>query len=141
MSKKGKLMALTKYDATKTYKNKIAPLVEQIKQICAVEKIPFFFTCATKNSEEGTTYESDGILTGSFEINLKEDNFPPILGVLNGGRVVFSPDDDTEDLENDLNDILKENEDDIAALDYEAGLAADEENDDDDSGLTIIGDV
>lgn len=101
---------LSVYDATKKYKEEILPLVNQIKKVCAINSIPFFFTCAVKNDEKETQYENEGVLTGSYGINLKTDYFAPILGVLNGGRVIFTTDED-EALPGELSAFLADTED------------------------------
>ncbi|MGN0241315.1 MAG: hypothetical protein ACI4CS_06480 [Candidatus Weimeria sp.] len=126
---------LSVYDASKTYDNEILPLVEQIKQICAVKEIPFFFTCAVKNSDKGTEYKNEGVLTGSYGINLKTDNFAPILGVMNGGRVVFTEDED-DALSGELSDMLSD--DDGTTADHN-GASPSETDDDDD--ITVIGEI
>lgn len=87
---------LSIYDASKEYRDKIQPLVEEIKKICTIDNIPFFFSCAVKNSDKGTDYENDGVLTGGFGISLYDDKFPQFLGVMNGGRVVFNENEDSE---------------------------------------------
>lgn len=101
---------LSVYDATKKYQTEIEPLVENIKKVCALNNIPFFFTCAVKNDEKETVYKNDGVLTGSFGINLKDDKFAPILGVINGGRVVFSENED-ESLSEEINSLLMDDDD------------------------------
>lgn len=117
---------LTVYDAEKTYKDKIEPLVEEIKKTCAIEKIPFFFTCAVKNDADGTKYVNDGVLTGSYGISLETDHFPPILGVMNGARIIFSTDED-EELPEEISEYLNDGSNE-GATDEEDGDPEDDED-------------
>lgn len=89
----GKQKKITTYDKTELYNTKVAPEVEKIRVTCAAGKLPFFFSSAVKNDEEGTVYKNEGVLTGSFGIDLKEDHFENFLGVLHGGKVVFDAGD------------------------------------------------
>lgn len=63
------------FDKTDIYNKEIAPLKDQIAKICALNGIPFFFSCAPKNMKGKTTYYEDGHLTGSNKIDLYEDFF------------------------------------------------------------------
>ena len=76
------------YDKTEVFNEKIKPLLKQIQDICIVENIPIFFACATANKDGETTYERDGILTGSNGISLYEDLFRLYLLV---GHVDLKP--------------------------------------------------
>lgn len=78
---------LTVYDARKLYTEQIRPHIVEIKKICKLNKVPFVCTCATANDEKGTTYENDGVLTGSNNINLKEDRFIRYLLVIRGAEL------------------------------------------------------
>lgn len=81
---------LTVYDKTDIYEKSVAPEIEKVRQVCAANRLPFFFSSAVKNDEDGTVYKNEGVLTGSFGINLKDDHFERFLGVLHGGKVVFN---------------------------------------------------
>ncbi|MCR5670739.1 MAG: hypothetical protein K6G10_07005 [Butyrivibrio sp.] len=70
---------LVEYDMRKVYEDQITPLLLQIKQICIKNRIPCFMSCAVSNMNGVTTYEQDGILTGSNNIELYQDRFPTFL--------------------------------------------------------------
>ena len=52
---------MTEFNKTESYKNTILPLLEQIEQLCKMEKLPFFFTIAIANDKKGTKYESTAL--------------------------------------------------------------------------------
>ena len=76
------------YDKSKIFEDEIRPLLKQIEDICLVNDMPIFFSCATKNMDGKTFYERDGILTGSNGINLYDDWFRLYLLV---GHVDLKP--------------------------------------------------
>lgn len=80
---------VTEYDKTSVYKKQIVPLIEDIVKICTKERIPMFISVAPKSTADKTTYNNDGVLTGSLGITLHEDEFEKYLGVLHGGKVSF----------------------------------------------------
>ena len=47
------------------YKKEIAPHVKAIKEVCAINRLPMYFTCAVENNENETIYKSDMILSGT----------------------------------------------------------------------------
>lgn len=75
------------YDKKKIYDSEIAPLVKQLKEICARECIPFFSTFAIANKPGKTKYKHEGVLTGSLGMELDDDVFERLLLVLCGGKV------------------------------------------------------
>lgn len=75
---------ITVFDKEKLYEEKIAPLVNDIKLICNLENIPFFTTFCIKNNNKGTNYITEGILTGSREIKLKDDRIIKHTLIQNG---------------------------------------------------------
>ena len=78
---------ITVYDATAIYDDQILPLVDKIREICILKKIPFFITAAVKSTDEDTEYKNDGILTGSTDIHLKDDRFTKFLLICRGAEV------------------------------------------------------
>ena len=99
---------VTVYDKKAEYKSTIAPILKQLIKECTKNKIPMFVSFAPANDEEETTYVNDGVLTGSMNITLKDDLFEKYLGVLHGGRVVFSG-GDPELSEGKMFDYIAEN--------------------------------
>ncbi|MBP3781720.1 MAG: hypothetical protein J6I68_00565 [Butyrivibrio sp.] len=70
------------FDKTEVYDKQIKPLIKKITDICLVNDMPIFFSCAVKNEggateyEKGVTvYKRDGVLPGSNNINLYDDWF------------------------------------------------------------------
>lgn len=47
------------------YKKEIAPHVKAIKEVCAINRLPMYFTCAVENNENETIYKSDMVLSGT----------------------------------------------------------------------------
>ncbi len=83
----------TEFDATDIYKEKLEPMIIEMKKICKINKIPFFFSIAYKNDQNSTTYHNDGVLPGSNFVDLVDDKFRKYLMVLNGAKVGFIDDD------------------------------------------------
>ena len=77
----------TIYDHEELYNTNILPLILKIKEICRLNKIPFYCSCAVKNKDDVTEYKHDGVMTGSAEVNLFDDRFENILMVLNGAKI------------------------------------------------------
>jgi len=71
-------------DNTHIIMTEIAPLVEQIKKICAINKIPFFFSVLATNSNLKTKYISEILSPAVAEKELKDDRITPMLNVANG---------------------------------------------------------
>lgn len=93
------------YDYKKIYNDEILPHILQIKKICALNKFPCFTCVAVSNSEKGTEYKYDGVLTGYLKMNLKDDHFTKHLCVANGFNVKApGSTDDFEDVEKFLNE-------------------------------------
>lgn len=88
---------LTIYDKTEIYEKEIVPKLAEIKKICELNDIPFFNCVAVKNAEDGTVYKYDGILTGSKQIKLADDQFEKHLCVANGFDVKTSTEVDFSD--------------------------------------------
>ena len=91
----------TIYQKEKEYREKIAPLLKEIKIQCELNKIPFFFIAAVANSEKGTKYVRDGLMTGSHSIHLANDEFEKHLGVCCGFDV-YPPGTKTDFTEEEL---------------------------------------
>ena len=72
------------FDKKKIYNQEIAPLIAEIKKICALNKIPCFTCVAVSNKEDKTEYAYDGVLTGFLNMELSDDRFSKHLCVANG---------------------------------------------------------
>ena len=78
---------LTEFDMHDVFDAEVAPLLKQLKAVCKVHKIPFFFSACIENSEEGSEYFHDGNLCGSNQIVLKDDKITDFLRILCGFRL------------------------------------------------------
>lgn len=102
---------ITEFDYQSLYTSKIEPLLAEMKIICKLNKIPFFFAIATKNINGKTTYKNDGVLTGSNEIGLYDDMFERFLMVMHGANVNYIPEFDEEALGYIMNELQEETPD------------------------------
>lgn len=78
MSKKN----ISIYDKKDVYKKKIAPIVNQLKQVCQQERMPMFVAVATANNETGTSFAKE-IIHGGTGIQLRDDRISDIILQLN----------------------------------------------------------
>ena len=151
---------ITEFDAKQLYDKKIHPLVEEIRKICIVAKVPFFITTVVKSTKNSTEYKNDGILTGSNEIHLADDKFERFLMVCRGAEIkspikgildsmdameyIASPPDDdiVQDEDADIDDELVPTDEEIAnpPVDDKKGRLK-KETDDNDLGIESVGDI
>lgn len=71
-----------KYDKRKIYKNKIEPLIKDLKIICSIEKLPMFVTVAVANNDKETVYESDMVYAAT-DIRLYDKKIGSLLLLIN----------------------------------------------------------
>lgn len=90
-------VVFTDYNKKDVYKERVAPLIAELKKICKVNKMPFFFSIATSNANGKTEYCNDGVLPGSNYVNLYDDQFRKHLLVVQGADVNVHR-DETEDI-------------------------------------------
>lgn len=102
---------MTTFDKTKSYKEHIQPIVEQLKMRCEAHDIPMFVTCCVKSTEEETKYIREGVCTGSKKYQLADDQIEKHLLVANGFKV--SPPGFCEELPDNFLEYIAENEVDI----------------------------
>lgn len=93
---------MTEFNKTESYKNTILPLLEQIEQLCKMEKLPFFFTIAIANDKKGTKYESTALTPVPMELMLAEDKIVKHINVVNGFDTI--PPEMIPELEFDIDD-------------------------------------
>ena len=77
---------ITIYNKKNIYDEKIAPLVQQLLNICAVNDIPLFVATAPISTEEETTYKFEYNGPGHNGIILKDDKFVEYLLVTCGQK-------------------------------------------------------
>lgn len=112
---------LTEFDFQQIYEEKIKPYMREIKKICKIEGIPFFYAFALKNTDDGdnrkTTYRYEANLTGCNNICLADDKFREFILVINGMKAerpgVITKDGFSDNLDY-INDIPLSNEDEDA---------------------------
>lgn len=64
---------ITVYDKEKEFDKDCRERLEELRSYCVLHNIPFYFTACIKNNEEESVYVSEGSLTGSSGIKLKND--------------------------------------------------------------------
>jgi hypothetical protein len=79
---------VTVYDKEELFKKDVKPLLDELMRVCAVNKIPAFFTCAVKSLPDQTVYSSDMFSGVTNNVTLKNDNIVKMANVLNGFDVV-----------------------------------------------------
>lgn len=136
MNKEKKVMV---YDHSKLYKEKIHPLVNEIKKLCAVNDIPFFFSFAIASDEKGTKYDNDGFLSNSTSRVLKEDKFPAYLAVVRGFEMVPKTNFGIASIDDNSDCVSDPVDNDIAA--YISGGNGDNEPIAEKKDLMYIGDI
>lgn len=94
---------LTIYNQKGVYEKELAPLLDKIKVICRINKIPLFYSCAISNSEDKTNYMNDGALPGSLQVSLKDDFFAQYLLILQGAKVSMTSCSDDELVQSIMN--------------------------------------
>ena len=72
MTRSKKLKPSDIYDKTKTYNEKIEPIVRRLMAICIAERMPMFVSVATKNTDDETVYASRVVL-GVVPVQLSDN--------------------------------------------------------------------
>lgn len=107
---------ITEYNSKKLYIDEIYPKIVEIKKICKINRIPFFFSCAPINENGNTVYENEAVLTGSNDIVLFKDLFKKYILLLRGAQIqplsaVKDLDPDAVNYIGDIEELIEENED------------------------------
>lgn len=58
-------MESSTYNHLDIYQSEIEPHIKAIKDSCAINRLPMYFTCAVANSDKETTYKSEMVLSGT----------------------------------------------------------------------------
>ncbi len=72
----------------KVIQDEIAPHLNEIKKICSINKIPFFFSVAAQDDGVQTTYLSEIISPKTSGTQLSNDKITPMLNIVNGFKAV-----------------------------------------------------
>ena len=78
---------VTDFNKEDIFHSQVEPLLNDLKKICKVHKLPFFCAFATANNKKGTSYQYDGVLTGSCGIELTNNQFENFLMVCRGAKL------------------------------------------------------
>ena len=79
---------MTNFDKRKQFEEECRKTLTELVGKCNDLKIPFFWSCCVKNDETGSDYVSDGVMTGSNQIELKDDRIKRHLLVNIGFDVI-----------------------------------------------------
>lgn len=72
------------FNHSKIYEKELVPLINEMKKICALNKIPFFTCVAVSNTDTKTKFAYDGILPGYLDLELSDNQFAKHLCIANG---------------------------------------------------------
>ena len=80
-------------DKEEYFNDECLPLINELLAKCYNGRMPCFITVVTKNDAHGTTYRSDGFMTGSNNIHLFDDKIKHHM-LINDGCVAKPRKDD-----------------------------------------------
>lgn len=72
------------FDKTEIFNRECDKLLDELTLLCSIHRIPFFWTAAVKNDENGTEYIRNAAAPASRNINLVDDQISKHLGVCAG---------------------------------------------------------
>jgi hypothetical protein len=81
---KGKIHPNDVFDKTEIFNRECDRLLDELTLLCSIHRIPFFWTAAVKNDENGTEYIRNAAAPASRNINLVDDQISKHLGVCAG---------------------------------------------------------
>lgn len=93
---------VTIYNRENEYNEKIAPKLEEIKNLCIKHDIPYVMAFATGNDDEKTSYEMDGLMPGVKGMKLTENKLNEVFRIISGYSQPGNVDMDKEDLDDDF---------------------------------------
>ena len=79
---------MQKYNKEKVVKSEIVPLMEALLKVCNEQQVPIFISVASKNSEEGTSYELISLSPDVLGVSLADNKFSKFVNVMNGFETV-----------------------------------------------------
>lgn len=74
----------TIFNKKDVFEKKCKKKLDELIRLLDKEQIPCFFSIAVKNDDKGTEYINDGVMTGSNDINLQDDQIKYHLAVAAG---------------------------------------------------------
>lgn len=100
------------FNYTDKYYTEIDEKVKEIKTLCLMYKIPFFFAFAVENTNHSTKYVSELLSAGAQSLKLTDNKFPDLVNVMNGFGTYLKNNDDVN------LDVLREIPEEIIKSDY-----------------------
>jgi hypothetical protein len=76
------------FDKRAEFEDKCREHLEELKGLCTMYGIPFYFTACLKNDEEKSTYITDAVLTSTTGVQLTDDQLKKHLLVGLGFDVI-----------------------------------------------------
>lgn len=73
-----------RFDKRKVYEEQIKEKVSELKELCTINDIPFFFTACVANDDEKAIYVSEGITPESYGFSISDNCFTNHINVSNG---------------------------------------------------------
>mgnify|MGYP001749655179 CR=1 FL=1 len=62
------------FDKTEIFQRECERLLDELTLLCSIHRIPFFWTAAVKNDEEGTVYVRNAAAPASAGFNLTHES-------------------------------------------------------------------
>lgn len=69
------------FDKRDLYETKVKPLSDELVKMCSILNIPVYVCIATKNDEDGTMYEQDGVPAYACRFTLQDDWFTKFINI------------------------------------------------------------
>lgn len=118
------------FDKRSIYDNSIEPIINELKQVCVANDIPFCVSFAVANNEKKTVYKNDGYLASSIGMKLTDDRFKKILLVCCNADVKVIPKGTNFEIDaNDIDDLQSVLDD--SDMDFNDEVFDEDENFDD----------
>ena len=76
------------FDKSEVYEQKILPKLEELADLCMVNRLPFFFACCVGNDKNGTMYRYDGNSPELLSLTINHNFFDKMLLIIHGFDVV-----------------------------------------------------
>ena len=76
-------METVHYNKQRVFDEQIAPLIQQLKTICNIERMPMFISVAVENQPGKTVYRNDAVLA-STGVYLEDNRIGDIMLSMNG---------------------------------------------------------
>lgn len=71
------------YNKQKLFDEKVLPIIQQLKTVCNINRLPMFISVAVENQPNKTVYRNDAVLA-STGVHLEDNRIADILLSMNG---------------------------------------------------------